>query len=272
MRVQLADLSGQRGTLQTQLASMTRLKEEADGRITKLSNDLAALQTELAQTVDARDAAQNQAKSLTERLSAAQKEIQNLTLARAELESRASNLRQQLSTTTDQVLDLTGELGSLRDQVRGQDLSQLSTLPKTLAKGVTFDHRRTTLSEDSKKLLAEAAAILQRYPDVQMVIEGYTDGIGNPGFNRLLSEHRANAVRDYLVEHGIDASRLVAVGRGAENPVASNETPYGRALNRRIEFHLSPMPGTGEAGSSAPSTKASDRPVQLEFQQRPERR
>jgi outer membrane protein OmpA-like peptidoglycan-associated protein len=251
---------------------MTRLKEEADGHIAKLSNDLIALQTELAQTVDARNAAQNQAKALTQKLAAAQKEIENLTLARADLESRASNLRQQLSTTTDQVLDLTGEMGLLRDQVRGQDLSQLSTLPKTLAKGVTFDHRRTTLSEDSKKLLDEAAAILQKYPDVQMVIEGYTDGVGNPDFNRLLSEHRANAVRDYLVEHGIDTTRLVAVGRGAENPLASNATPYGRALNRRIEFHLSQTSGTGEAASSAPSTKASDRPVQLEFQQRPQRR
>jgi outer membrane protein OmpA-like peptidoglycan-associated protein len=256
--------------LQAELSSVTRLKEEADGHIAKLSSDLAALQADLAQTVNARDAAQNQAKSLTEKLGAAQREIDNLTHARAELEVRASNIRQQLSATTDQVLDLTGEVGRLRHQVRSQDLSQLSTLPNTLAKGVTFDHRRTTLSEESKELLDEAAAILRRYPEVNMRIEGYTDNIGSPDFNRLLSEHRANAELDYLVQHGVDATRLVTVGRGAENPIASNATPSGRALNRRIEFHLSQLPGAGEPGT--PTTQTPDRPVQLEFQQRPERR
>ena len=272
MRLQLADVSGQRATLQTQLASMTRLKDEADARIAKLSSDLTGLQTELSQTIEARNSAQNQAKTLTEKLGAAQKEIGNLTLARSELETRASNLRQQLSSTTDQVLNLGEEVRRLHDQVRGQDLTQLATLPRTLTGGVTFDHRRSTLSEDSRKLLNEAAAILQRYPEVQIIIEGYTDNVGNAGFNRLLSEHRATAVRDYLIEHGIDSARLVAVGRGAENPVASNNTLSGRALNRRIEFHLSQLPKPGEARDSTSATRTSDKPVQLDLQQRPEGR
>jgi outer membrane protein OmpA-like peptidoglycan-associated protein len=167
---------------------------------------------------------------------------------------------------------LSEEVRRLHDQVRGQDLTQLSTLPKTLTRGVTFSHRRTTLSEDSRKLLDEAATILQRYPDVKMMIEGYTDSVGNPDFNRLLSEHRANAVRDYLIERGIEPLRLVAIGRGIENPIASNATAYGRSLNRRIEFHLSQVPRADEVGSATPATQASDKPVQLEFQQRPERR
>jgi outer membrane protein OmpA-like peptidoglycan-associated protein len=267
-RRQLADVSGQRATLQTQLGSMTQLKDEADGRITKLSNNLAALQAELSQTQEVRNAAQDQVKMLTGKLGAAQQEISNLTLARADVESRASNLRQQLSSTTDQVLNLGDELRSLRDQVRGQDLTQLSTLPKTLTKGVTFNHRRSTLNEESRKLLDEAATILLRYPDVQIVIEGYTDNVGSPDFNRFLSELRATAVRDYLIERGIEPSRLVAVGRGEENPVASNNTPYGRSLNRRIEFQLSQLPGTGDVGSSTPGTPTADKPVQLDLQQR----
>jgi outer membrane protein OmpA-like peptidoglycan-associated protein len=209
---------------------------------------------------------------LTEKLGAAQQEIGNLTLARTEVEARASNLRQQLSSTTDQVLNLGEEVRSLRDQVRGQDLTQLSTLPRTLTKGVTFDHRRSTLSEDSRKLLDEAAAILRRYPDVQITIEGYTDNIGDSGFNRLLSEHRATAVRDYLIEHGIESARLVAVGRGTENPVASNSTPQGRAMNRRIEFHLSQLPKTGEVRDATSTPRDTDKPVQLDLQQRPEGR
>jgi OOP family OmpA-OmpF porin len=128
------------------------------------------------------------------------------------------------------------------------------------------------LSDDSRMLLDEAATILQKYPDVKVVIEGYTDNVGDPGFNRLLSEHRATAVRDYLIERGVEPPRLVAVGRGAENPIASNNTPYGRSLNRRIEFHLSQLPGMGEVKGSAPATQASDKPVQLDLQQRPEGR
>jgi outer membrane protein OmpA-like peptidoglycan-associated protein len=156
--------------------------------------------------------------------------------------------------------------------VRGQDLIQLSTLPKTLTKGLTFDHRRSTLSEDSKKLLDEAAAILQKYPEVKVSIEGYTDSVGKPDFNRVLSEHRANVVRDYLIERGVEMDRLVAVGRGEENPIVSNATPYGRALNRRIEFHLSQLPGAGEVGSDSPARQSDDKPVQLDLQQPPERR
>src|SRR5262249_32945609 len=163
--------------------------------IATLSKDLAAIENELAQTMSARDTAQSQAKALTERLTAAHQEIDNLSLARSDLETRAANMGQQLSTTTDKVLDLIEAAESLRSRVRDHDLAQLSSLPKTLTKGITFDHRRTTLNEAGKKLLEQAALILQKYPDVQVMIEGYTDSVGEAGFNRLLSEYRANAVR-----------------------------------------------------------------------------
>src|SRR5690606_28463781 len=107
---------------------------------------------------------------------------------------------------------------------------------------------------------------------VRVRIEGYTDSVGNPNFNRLLSEHRANAVREYLIAQGIEPTRLVAVGRGADNPIAPNTTAQGRALNRRIEFHLSPGSDSGAVGSASPATQATEQPVQLEFRQQPERR
>ncbi len=66
-------------------------------------------------------------------------------------------------------------------------------------------------------------------------IAGHTDGVGDPEENQRLSEARAEAVRDYLVSHGIDASRVEAVGYGDTQPVASNDTDEGRAQNRRIE-------------------------------------
>jgi uncharacterized coiled-coil DUF342 family protein len=109
---------------------MTRLKEEADGRTAKLSNDLTALQTELSQTISARDAAQNQARMLTEKLGMAQKEIENLTLARTDVESRASNLRQQLSAPPTRSLTWGGATEPARSSP-WSGLAQLSTLPKT---------------------------------------------------------------------------------------------------------------------------------------------
>ncbi|MBI3328226.1 MAG: OmpA family protein [Nitrospinae bacterium] len=271
-RVQLADISAQRATLQTQLMAMTRMKAEADDRIDRLSNELAAVQNELVQTVNTRDAAHKQVRALTAKLEAAQKELETISLARADLEARASNLRRQLSTSTDKVLDLTEEVRRLRDQVRDEALSQLTALPKTLTKGINFSHRRTALTTDAKELLDRAVIILQNYPEVQLVIEGYTDSLGDGGFNRRLSAHRADAVREYLMNRGVAPERLVAIGRGDENPIAPNSTLYGRFLNRRIEFHLNQMARTGESGSPQPASGESSSPVQLEFRQLPKGR
>jgi OOP family OmpA-OmpF porin len=68
-------------------------------------------------------------------------------------------------------------------------------------------------------------------------IRGYTDSVGPASYNLELSQRRAEAVKQYLVNAGIDPSRLVAKGYGEADPIASNKTPEGRAQNRRIEFH-----------------------------------
>jgi outer membrane protein OmpA-like peptidoglycan-associated protein len=255
--------------LQTQLASMTRLKEEADTRTAKLSEDVAAAQHELGQTGQARDAAHKEVKTLTGRFEAAQKELHLVSRARSDLEARASQLRQQLSTTTDNVLDLTEQVRRLQDQLRDGALHQLAVLPTTLRGGISFSHRRTTLTEEAKRLLGQAAAILHQFPAVRLVIEGYTDSQGGKGFNQLLSQHRANAVRDYLIQQGIAHERLVAIGRGEEQPVASNDTPQGRSLNRRIEFRVTRMDGMQEGVGGPPEGEGSSAPVQLELRQPP---
>lgn len=272
MRVQLSDLSGQRGTLQTQLASVTRLKEEADDRIARLSTELAATKNDLGQTVQARDAAHKEVRILSGKLEAAQKELEIVSLARADLEARASQLRQQLSTTTDKVLDLTDDVRRLQEHLRNGALNRLTALPRTLTKGIGFSYRRSSLTDDAKRLLDQAVGILQQYPAVRLVIEGYTDSRGDKGFNRLLSQHRANAVREYLIRQGVAPERLVAIGRGGDNPIASNTTPQGRILNRRIEFHLTQMDGRRGGEDRSPAAEGSSSPVQLEFRQPPQDR
>ena len=70
------------------------------------------------------------------------------------------------------------------------------------------------------------------------MIEGHTDWIGTDAYNQGLSERRANSVMDYLVDHGVAASRLSTTGFGESRPIASNQNREGRALNRRVELHV----------------------------------
>ena len=67
-------------------------------------------------------------------------------------------------------------------------------------------------------------------------IRGYTDATGSRSYNMRLSQRRAESVKNWLVEKGIDASRITAIGYGPDNPIDSNDTPEGRERNRRIEF------------------------------------
>jgi OOP family OmpA-OmpF porin len=84
--------------------------------------------------------------------------------------------------------------------------------------------------------LDEAAQIMKE-EDLSVVAEGHTDSIGSVSYNLKLSERRANSVRDYLITQGVPADRLEAKGFGKSQPVASNDTPEGRAMNRRVELH-----------------------------------
>jgi OOP family OmpA-OmpF porin len=75
-------------------------------------------------------------------------------------------------------------------------------------------------------------------PEVAVVITGHTDNVGSQKYNQALSLKRAQSVKKWLVEHGIASNRMRTVGRGLNEPVASNETDAGRAENRRIEFYV----------------------------------
>uniref|UniRef100_A0A7C3Z2Z9 OmpA-like domain-containing protein n=1 Tax=candidate division WOR-3 bacterium TaxID=2052148 RepID=A0A7C3Z2Z9_UNCW3 len=104
-------------------------------------------------------------------------------------------------------------------------------------KGVYFDFARATLRTESYPALMEAIQILKDNPDIQVEIQGHTDNIGSDAFNQKLSERRAYAVMNFLIQYGgISPARLSAKGYGEKVPIASNETPEGRQLNRRVDF------------------------------------
>lgn len=102
--------------------------------------------------------------------------------------------------------------------------------------GIVFETGKSTILPESEVALRHADSILNAYPTIRVSIQGHTDNQGDPAKNKSLSKDRAEAVKTWLVEHGINASRLETRGYGQDRPIAPNTTEEGRQQNRRIEF------------------------------------
>ena len=101
-----------------------------------------------------------------------------------------------------------------------------------------FETGKADLKEDSYKVIDELVAYLNRKDDERIELGGHTDNVGKPKSNQILSEARANTVRNYLLSKGIDPNRVTAKGYGLTVPIASNKTASGRAQNRRTEVKI----------------------------------
>ena len=101
-----------------------------------------------------------------------------------------------------------------------------------------FDTGKSTIKAQSAAVLGDIIKILKEYPTAKFTVEGHTDSVGSEDLNQKLSDARANAVKEYLVQNGIDAFRLSALGYGESRPIDTNATRKGRANNRRVEINL----------------------------------
>lgn len=106
------------------------------------------------------------------------------------------------------------------------------------AKTILFDTGKSTIQAASAAVLEQIVRVLNEYKSSTFTVEGHTDSTGNKTKNQTLSQERADAVKVYLVQRGIDASRLEAKGYGQDRPIADNKTKKGRELNRRVEINL----------------------------------
>jgi outer membrane protein OmpA-like peptidoglycan-associated protein len=106
------------------------------------------------------------------------------------------------------------------------------------AKTILFDTAKASFQQQTYPVLQSIAAILKEYPSSNFSIEGHTDSDGKDEANQKLSEDRAAAVKNYLIENGIASSRLSSVGYGETKPIDSNKTKAGKANNRRVEVKL----------------------------------
>ncbi len=103
-------------------------------------------------------------------------------------------------------------------------------------RNLNFGFDKFDITNEMLPSLEQALTVLQQRPDLDIVCEGHTDGIGSEAYNQALSERRAKSVVDWLVKHGIDSQRIEAVGYGKMKPKYDNATAEGRALNRRVEI------------------------------------
>ena len=125
----------------------------------------------------------------------------------------------------------------LEKSYRRQTMEQaLQTKQRFDLYGLHFDSNKATIQSASNPLLDDIATALKGFPEWHLRIVGHTDATGDPESNLNLSLERANAIQAALIERGVDRSRLATAGLGENQPVASDKTPDGRALNRRVEL------------------------------------
>ena len=113
---------------------------------------------------------------------------------------------------------------------------RMMTDGKFITYGITFDVGKATIKPESMGEINRIVQLMTENPDLKFSVEGHTDSTGNSASNQTLSEQRSQAIVAKLVELGIAADRLTAVGKGQSTPIADNSTDEGRAKNRRVEF------------------------------------
>ncbi len=123
--------------------------------------------------------------------------------------------------------------------IEGADVERIGEGIKiTFDSGILFNFDSYALTNSSEDNIGELAETLKKYEDTEILIEGHTDSIGSDEYNQRLSVERADAVADYLVNHGVAQKRVTVEGYGENQPVATNTTDAGRAQNRRVEVAI----------------------------------
>ncbi len=177
-------------------------------------------------------------------LEAREREVAQARARAQDAERRAQELaltQEMRNAEARQGADLGAEVNRLQAQV--EDLKARQTergWVLTLTNDLLFDTGSATLKPGAKRAIDNIAQFMRSHPERDVEIEGFTDSAGSEETNRRLSSGRAAAVKRALVERGIPAARIDARGYGPAFPVASNDTPVGRQLNRRVEIVINP--------------------------------
>ena len=127
----------------------------------------------------------------------------------------------------------------IADAAWDQSHEKAAAIGKNPAFIIFFSHDSKMLSEKAKEKLDRIVEIIRNNPSANITLNGYTDSYGEKSYNEMLSELRANIVKTYLVNKGVDSNNIQTFGYGAQQFIASNKTLEGRRINRRVEIELS---------------------------------
>jgi outer membrane protein OmpA-like peptidoglycan-associated protein len=209
------------------IADADRIRREAEAaraaaqaETDRLRQQAAAERANLEAARAAAEAQQRAAQTDAERARLAADEANRL---RAQSEQEKAALKEQLRQQLNTILET-------RSTARGLIVNMSDVL---------FDTAKYTLRPGAREKMAKVSGILLAHPSLRIEVEGHTDSVGGEEYNQRLSEQRAAAVRDYLVQNGIPMSNVTAVGFGKTRPVVSNDTAAGRQQNRRVELVVS---------------------------------
>lgn len=224
--------------------------DESKRRLDEAGQKYQMSQSELATQRSALDKAQSELDAQRASLMAMQVELEKEKKAREEAEKKAQEAAAELAKSMD-----------VKEDARG--------IVITLPGNVFFDFGKATLLPNARDSLDRVAETLNTLPGRTYLIEGHTDNIGKDEDNQLLSQRRANAVKDYLVSKGVDPSKINTVGKGEAQPVATNDNPEGRATNRRVEIVVMKQPEAGAPQTGGgPAAKPEEHKKQKEKPQK----
>jgi outer membrane protein OmpA-like peptidoglycan-associated protein len=245
-----------------QRAEQARVASEARAQAQQASSqaEVARSQAEEARS-QAEEAKQQQAQAEAGKEAAlaeqrqAQAEAENARVEAERAQQQAQRAEQEKTELRTKLLRQLNDILQTRDTLRGLVVNMSDVL---------FDSGKYTLKSAAREKLAKVAGVLMAYPGLTVEVDGYTDNLGREQPNQILSEKRAEGVRDYLLQQGVAPGSLTARGFGEANPVASNDTSIGRQLNRRVELVLSgEVIGAAVSPSAASPQHSGDRVARI---------
>lgn len=233
-RLEIARAAAEAELSERQLAQLERERDRILLDASRRDAELARMEAEklrlqnLARVEEAQRAQETAATAiaLSEQSSAEAEQARRLARAQAE-EAALARQEADLAALAADSLRLQLQSMTARNDARGQVM--------TLA-GDAFASGQSSLRPEARANLQKVVDFVQRSPGQSVLIEGHTDSQGSGNANQVLSQRRADAVRAALIEDGVDAARLSAVGVGEDRPVADNATAEGRGRNRRVEI------------------------------------
>ncbi len=231
-RRQKAEADSARANLQAQSAQQSALADRQLAEQARAQAELARLESERSRQsmIESQRQLDEQRRLAAEeraRLEGEQARIKAMAAeadrARIQAEADRARLREELRRQFNLILET-------RDTARGLVVNMADVL---------FDSGKHTLRPAAREKLAKVAGIVLAHPGLKLEVEGHTDSVGSDELNQTLSEKRANSVRDYLLQQGLDRGAVSPKGFGEANPIAGNSTAADRQKNRRVEMVVS---------------------------------